>query len=120
MYILGGAAHIPLPQVLPVMLAALPLRSDVSEGHNVYSCLVDLVRSSDPSALAILPQILSAFGQTLLPDSKQTSDVKEVIIILLRDLLNSPDANLQQTFRVSLERVSDPAIRTAIQTALTP
>jgi hypothetical protein len=71
----GGPALIPLPQVLPALLAALPLRSDTSEGPNIYGCLCDLVSSSDPSALALLPSILHAFGQTLLSDSNAVDEV---------------------------------------------
>ena len=52
-----------LPHVLPVLLAALPLRSDLGEGANVYGCLIELTLNGNASAMSLLPQILAAFGK---------------------------------------------------------
>ena len=43
MIMYGPAGGIPLGQVLPVMLAALPLQTDFTENDTVYNCLVGLL-----------------------------------------------------------------------------
>ena len=107
---IGKAALIPLAQVLPVMLSALPLRSDTSEGPNIYGCLIDLVLSGDPSAIALLPQILSAFSQTLTQDSNAVTEVKERVTLCLKELASTTSPELQASFRGALEQI-DPTSR---------
>ena len=113
----GGAALIPLAQVLPVMLAALPLRSDTSEGPNIYGCLIDLVMNGDPTSISLLPLILNKFGEVLLADSNAVAEVKERVILCLRAQATG-SRELQCTFHVALEQVTDPAIRASIQNAI--
>ena len=43
MIMYGPAGGIPLGQVLPVMLAALPLETDFTENDTVYNCLLGLL-----------------------------------------------------------------------------
>jgi importin-4 len=114
---IGGADLIPLAQVLPVMLAALPLRSDTSEGPNIYGCLIDLVIKGDPSSISLLPLILNKFGEVLLADSNAVAEVKERVTLCLREQATGTQA-LQLNFRTALEQVTDPAIRASIQTAI--
>jgi hypothetical protein len=56
---------VPLNQVLPVMLAALPLRSDHLEGENVYGCLIDLLKSNNAVAITMLAQIKEKLQEAL-------------------------------------------------------
>jgi importin-4 len=112
----GGASLIPLAQVLPVMLAALPLRSDTSEGPNIYGCLIDLVIAGDASSISLLPQILNAFGEALLPDSNAVQEVKEKVTCCLKELATGSPAH-QQSFHAAIEHV-EQAYRTSIQVVL--
>ena len=112
----GGASLIPLAQVLPVMLAALPLRSDTSEGPNIYGCLIDLVIAGDASSIALLPQILNAFGEALVTDSNAVQEVREKVTLCLKELATGSPAH-QQSFLAAIEHV-EPAYRASIQVVL--
>lgn len=112
---IGGAALIPLAQVLPVMLAALPLRSDTTEGPNIYGCLIDLVVSGDASTLTLMPLVLNAFGETLTVNSNAVAEVKSMVAQCLKELAAGSN---QQHFLAAIERV-EPANSAAIQLALT-
>ena len=81
---------VPLAQVLPVMLAALPLQSDFSEGQNIFSCLMDLISQGDATALQFLPQILVALAHTLVYGSKYEDETKTCVISWLRSAQAQP------------------------------
>lgn len=80
--------------------------------------MCDLVANSDPSALALLPSILSAFGQTLLTDSNAVEEVKQRVVLCMKELASGKSPLLQQSLGAALGQISDPLIVTAIQTAL--
>ncbi|CAI5510371.1 unnamed protein product [Closterium sp. Naga37s-1] len=61
--IASGGAAMPLEQVLPVLVAALPLKSDLEEAKPVYGCLVALVAASHPQILAVVPQLVPVFAE---------------------------------------------------------
>jgi hypothetical protein len=42
--IMASPAHVPLPQVLPVFLRALPLKHDMTENETVYKCVLGLLQ----------------------------------------------------------------------------
>ncbi|KAK3016315.1 hypothetical protein RJ639_007295 [Escallonia herrerae] len=54
---------IPLNQVLPVFLRALPLKEDHEESMTVYSCLCNLVLSSNAQILSLVPELITLFAQ---------------------------------------------------------
>ncbi|CAI9770123.1 unnamed protein product [Fraxinus pennsylvanica] len=54
---------IPLNQVLPVFLKVLPLKEDKEESIAVYSCICNLVLSSNPQILSNVPQLVDIFAQ---------------------------------------------------------
>lgn len=115
--IVGKAALIPLAQVLPVMLAALPLRSDTSEGPNIYGCLIELVLSGDPSSMVILPQILATFCETLLPNSNAVAEVKERVVLCLKEAASGSSPELQKVFVAAVEQI-EPTLRSVIHSAV--
>ncbi|KAG2492093.1 hypothetical protein HYH03_009587 [Edaphochlamys debaryana] len=59
----GGAAGLPLEQVLPVFLGALPLKEDLKEAPPVYGALCALVTGDQAQRIApLVPQVVAAFG----------------------------------------------------------
>ncbi|GAA5849155.1 hypothetical protein JCM8547_006464 [Rhodosporidiobolus lusitaniae] len=58
-------AAVPLEQVLPVFLAALPLRRDFAESESVFNAILTLLQQQHPLALAQLDHILSVFARAL-------------------------------------------------------
>lgn len=87
---------IPLPQVLPVLLAALPLQSDFTEALNIFASLMALLSSNDATALSLLPQILLAFAHPLVPDSKYDDETKGTVISFLKSGMTQP--NMQAAY----------------------
>ena len=63
--IMAAPAAVPMDQVLPVFLSALPLKSDRSENEAVYTCLLGLVHLKHPEALRLLDSIMSEYLRDL-------------------------------------------------------
>lgn len=80
---------VPLQHVLPVLLQALPLQEDTSEGPCIYQCLASLVLTNDAVALSMINQIISSFGETLFTTSSATKETKEVTVNILKQLYSS-------------------------------
>jgi importin-4 len=55
--IMACPAQVPLDQVFPVLLSALPLKTDMSENDTVYNCLMVLIRMNIPQIQANSPEI---------------------------------------------------------------
>ncbi|KAM3314367.1 hypothetical protein ACQJBY_033291 [Aegilops geniculata] len=69
---------IPLNQVLPVFIKALPLKEDHEESMAVYSCLCNLLLSSHPQILTLVPDVIHVFAQVVVsPD--ESDEVKTTI-----------------------------------------
>eukprot|EP00735_Rhodelphis_limneticus_P009456 TRINITY_DN2759_c0_g2::TRINITY_DN2759_c0_g2_i1::g.27404::m.27404 TRINITY_DN2759_c0_g2::TRINITY_DN2759_c0_g2_i1::g.27404 ORF type:complete len:1072 (+),score=371.91,sp/O60100/IMB4_SCHPO/26.24/6e-93,HEAT_2/PF13646.1/4.1,HEAT_2/PF13646.1/17,HEAT_2/PF13646.1/17,HEAT_2/PF13646.1/2.5e+02,HEAT_2/PF13646.1/7.9e+02,HEAT_2/PF13646.1/5.2e-06,HEAT_2/PF13646.1/3.1e-08,HEAT_2/PF13646.1/0.42,HEAT_2/PF13646.1/0.33,HEAT_2/PF13646.1/16,HEAT_2/PF13646.1/7.3,HEAT_2/PF13646.1/80,HEAT/PF02985.17/5.1e+02,HEAT/PF02985. len=58
-------AALPLPQVLPVLLEALPLKEDLSEGSTVYPMIIALYQNARDSIAPYTPRVLDIFTQVL-------------------------------------------------------
>uniref|UniRef100_A0A5B6Z7Y9 Importin-4 n=1 Tax=Davidia involucrata TaxID=16924 RepID=A0A5B6Z7Y9_DAVIN len=69
---------IPLNQVLPVFLKVLPLKEDHEESMAVYSCVCNLVLSSNPQILCLVPDLVNLFAQVAV-SPVETSEVKAQI-----------------------------------------
>jgi hypothetical protein len=82
--------NVPLPQVIPALLAALPLQSDFSEGKNIFTCLMALLQAGDATALSLASQILVAFATAIVPDSKYDDETKVCVIEFFRSSLGMP------------------------------
>ncbi|KAF8756351.1 hypothetical protein HU200_011068 [Digitaria exilis] len=66
---------IPLNQVLPVFIKALPLKEDHEESMPVYSCVCSLLLSSHPQILPLVPDVIHVFAQVVVsPD--ESDEVK--------------------------------------------
>ena len=82
--------NVPLAQVLPVFLNALPLQSDFSEGLNVFTCFIGLLQQGDATVLSFLPQVLVAFAHTLVHDSKYDDETKGAVASFLKSSISLP------------------------------
>ncbi|KAL9246199.1 hypothetical protein vseg_019764 [Gypsophila vaccaria] len=69
---------IPLNQVLPVFLKALPLKEDHEESVAVYSCVCNLILSSNSQILSMVPDLVNIFAQVAL-SPVETGEVKALI-----------------------------------------
>lgn len=65
--IMAAPGAVPMDQVLPVFLSALPLKSDRSENEAVYTCLLGLVHLRHPEALRLLESIMSESLSFVVP-----------------------------------------------------
>ncbi|XP_015062206.1 importin-4 [Solanum pennellii] len=66
---------IPLNQVLPVFLKVLPLKEDHEESMAVYSCICNLVLSSNSQILSLVPELVNVFAQVAM-SPVETPEVK--------------------------------------------
>lgn len=81
---------IPIQHVLPVLLTAMPLRSDYNEAIFVYEALTHLLQENEPTALSMMPQMLTVFAQAIRDDSKYQDDVKALVVSCLQYMSTSP------------------------------
>ncbi|WVZ56341.1 hypothetical protein U9M48_006889 [Paspalum notatum var. saurae] len=66
---------IPLNQVLPVFIKALPLKEDREESMTVYGCICSLLLSSHSQILPLVPDVIHVFAQVVVsPD--ESDEVK--------------------------------------------
>lgn len=66
---------LPLSQVLPVLISALPLKEDMEECEIVYGCLCGLVLAGHSEILPLVPQLISVFAKAVVAN-ETPSDVK--------------------------------------------
>ncbi|GFY89349.1 ARM repeat superfamily protein [Actinidia rufa] len=76
--ILVHPQSVPLNQVLPVFLKVLPLKEDHEESMAVYSCVCNLVLSSNPQIMSLVPELVNLFAQ-VAASPVETSEVKAYI-----------------------------------------
>lgn len=107
---------LPLGQILPVILNALPLRGDPHEGETVYGCFVKLLRANEPTTLGMVPQIIAAFGETFSPASKAIDETKIVCSEGLKVISQNPQA--APALQAYLSTITDPAHMNSLQFAL--
>jgi len=111
----AGPSFIPVNQVLPVLLQALPLRGDTSEGPQVYQCLATLVRQNEPTAVAMVPQILNACFEVLSKDSTAIDETKVICSALIKSIATSSHAS---HLAAVLPQVTDAELRATIDKAI--
>ena len=107
---------IPMAQVLPVVLAALPLRVDQDEALNVYGSITGLMLAGNAVVLGMLPQVLTAMCGPLSGTFKTDDGVKVVIITGLKQFAR--DARFNAVFAAAVSQISDVAIRGILEAAL--
>ncbi|KAG6541698.1 hypothetical protein Mapa_016963 [Marchantia paleacea] len=79
----ANAQAIPLSQVLPALVGALPLKEDIEESESVYGSLCGLIFASHPDILLLIPQLVPIFAQTVASE-----DVKPEVKSLIGQAVN--------------------------------
>lgn len=108
---------IPLDSVLPVMLASLPLRNDMTEGPSVYGSLSHLLANQNQTILQHLPQVVSIFGHELSAQSKATEETKQLIALGLTAAMSNPAVSPSLT--AAINGVENPLYVSALRSVLT-
>ncbi|KAL0483879.1 importin-beta [Acrasis kona] len=93
--ILAEYQQLPVSQVLPVMLGALPLREDHDENEVVYASICGLLMKGDSCAAAHMNVILSLFVK-VLHDSHTQEVVRNGIMGILKDIKSKHAAQWNQ------------------------
>lgn len=78
---------IPLNQVLPVFLKVLPLKEDREESLPVYSCICNLVLSSNPQILSLVPELVNLVAQVAV-SPEESPEVKAIVGRLFSHLIS--------------------------------
>ncbi|KAK4700212.1 importin-4, partial [Phenoliferia sp. Uapishka_3] len=63
--ILKNISAVPLDQVLPVLIQALPLKRDFAESEKTFAAIFELFRAENPIILANLDHLLNVFAHAL-------------------------------------------------------
>ncbi|KAL9183593.1 hypothetical protein ACHAXT_004449 [Thalassiosira profunda] len=79
-------SHVPMAQVLPVMLKALPLKSDMTENETVYNCLFGLLQANQPDLMANKAELARVFAMAASEESKVDDELKEKLKLALQSL----------------------------------
>ena len=72
--ILRNTAAVPLDQVLPVFIDALPLKNDYLENRPVFKAIFHLFRTTPQSLLPLVNTLLPVFGHVLDPNGPEQID----------------------------------------------
>eukprot|EP00898_Chlorokybus_atmophyticus_P005187 jgi/Chlat1/566/Chrsp103S01005 len=83
--IMARREALPLAQILPVLMNALPLQGDLEESTAVYGCLCSLIYAQTPEFAPLIPQAVSVFSQVVGQDDIQ-DEVKKGIAETMRFL----------------------------------
>ncbi len=74
--IMASPANVPIAQVLPVVLQALPLKNDMTENETVYKCLLGLLQMNNADTLAQTAEIKRVFIEASSGESKVDDHLK--------------------------------------------
>jgi len=74
--IMASPSHVPMPQVLPVFLRALPLKTDMTENETVYNCVLGLLQMNHPDILANTAEVKRIFSEACREDSEVDDEMK--------------------------------------------
>ncbi|KAJ7760499.1 armadillo-type protein [Mycena metata] len=95
--ILRNVAAVPLDQVLPILIAALPLRNDLLENRPVFRALFYLFRTNGAALHPYVGNLLPVFAHVLDPNgADQLGDDIRAELIQLIGALNAEDAGAIQ------------------------
>lgn len=88
--IVRNPAAIPLDQVLPIFVNALPLKNDYLENRAVFRAIFFLFRTNGPAVLPYLDHLLRVFAHVLDPNGPdQVGDEVRAELISLIGALNA-------------------------------
>jgi len=75
--IMASTQNVPLAQVLPPVLQALPLQTDMTENETVYTCLLGLLQMNQPDLLSQSEQLKRVFSEATGDSSRVANEIKE-------------------------------------------
>lgn len=93
--IIHSQYNIPVDQVLPVFLSALPLREDFEENDIIYSSIISLIQAGHSCAAKHIKEILVLFAKVITLKTTQ-ADVKSKIEFTLKQMRNNYGSQLVQ------------------------
>ena len=73
-------------QVLPVILKAMPLKSDMTENETVWNCLLGLYQMQNADLLANKVEFGRVLAEASSEESKVDDDLKEKLKLALQSL----------------------------------
>lgn len=101
-FIVRNTAAIPLDQVVPVFMSALPLKNDYLENRAVFRALFHLFRVNPQSLLSHMDRLLLVFSHVLDRSGEdQVGDEIRGELIALINLLNAEDPSKVQAAGLS-------------------
>ncbi|KAG0800838.1 hypothetical protein G6F22_001835 [Rhizopus arrhizus] len=93
--IIAHPEAVPLDQVLPVFINALPLKTDYEENEPVFECIFKLFGANNSFVFNNLAQLLHVFVKVLSDNDQLKEDIRNHLIELVRALNNQrPDMNI--------------------------
>ncbi|KAJ2895055.1 uncharacterized protein MKZ38_006962 [Zalerion maritima] len=85
--VMAHPEQVPLSDVLPPLVALLPLKEDYEENAPVYKCIFGLYERSEPTIQSLTPQLVLVFEQVLGPPSSQlNADTRSTVCALVAEL----------------------------------
>lgn len=96
--------EVPRLTSLSMLLEALPLREDFEEAKNIYTIIVNLVKSGDVAALTLMPKVLLSFAQALESSSRYSEETKALVTSSLSYLV-SAGGNQQRAAQEALNQL---------------
>ncbi|KAF9567891.1 hypothetical protein EC968_003127 [Mortierella alpina] len=89
---------VPLDQVLPVFMAALPLKADFEENEPVYQVVFSLVRSQNPWMFNNIATVLRVFTEALAREGELKDQTRAEMIEVIKALNHQfPALNIAQS-----------------------
>ncbi|ORE08465.1 ARM repeat-containing protein [Rhizopus microsporus var. microsporus] len=93
--IIAHPEAVPLDQVLPVFINALPLKADYEENQPVFECIFKLFGANNAYVFNNLPQFLHIFAQVLSDNEQLKEGTRNHLIELIRALnTQRPDLSI--------------------------
>ncbi|KAG0289691.1 hypothetical protein BGZ96_006793 [Linnemannia gamsii] len=77
---------VPVDQVLPVFVQALPLKRDYEENEPVYKLLFSLIRSQNQWVFSNMPQLLEIFANVLSKEDELKPHTRQEMIEIIKAL----------------------------------
>jgi hypothetical protein len=90
--------NLPLQQILPVLLTALPLKEDYQENETVYGAICGLLSEGNNIAAGFMREILSVLARALQSDKTQ-DNVKNGILGVLRGIAEKLPTQFSQVVK---------------------
>jgi hypothetical protein len=84
--IMSSPASLPLEQVLPVLLNAMPLKADLQENAACFTCVLSLLSQNSPQLQAHVPQLIAVSAAACVEDYDLEEEIKEQVAAGMKHL----------------------------------